>query len=105
MAKISNTIPVGAQVPVSPDAVGGGMIVAIYLGVGGDGTTYSLEYSYDGGTTWDPITDEAGTAIELTYQTGGALHQINPPIRAPWFRINSDTNEADAALVTEVHTV
>jgi len=105
MATITNSIAVGAQIPTSGDAVGGGMIVAVYLGAGGDGTTYSLEYSPDGGTTWDPITDEAGTAIELTYVSGGAIHQINPPIRAPLFRVNSDTNEADAALSYEVHTV
>ena len=105
MAIYENSIPVGAQVPTAGDNIGGGLIAAVYMGAGGDGTTYDIEYSPDSGTTWDPVTDEAGTAIQITYVSGGAMHQINPPIRAPFVRINSDTNEADAALEYELHTV
>lgn len=107
MSILTDTIPVGAQVPANGKGLnlGGGIITAIYLPTGGDGVTYDLEYSPDDGTTWDPVTDEAGTALQLTYVAGGALHQINPPVRCPYFRLNGGTNEADADLVYEVHTV
>lgn len=106
MAIYTGTIPVGAQVDANGGInIGGAMIVAIYLGAGGDSTNYDIEYSPDEGTTWDPVCDESDTAIQLTYKSGGALHQISPPIRAPFVRINGDTNEADAALSYEIHTV
>jgi hypothetical protein len=94
MPILNGSIPVGAQVPASGQNVGGGLIVAIYLGAGGDSTNYVLEHSADGGTTWGAICDEAGNAI-----------QINPPVRAPLFRLNGDTNEATAAFSYKVHTV
>jgi hypothetical protein len=104
MTILSGSIPVGAQVPASGQNLGGGLIVAIYLGAGGDSTNYVLEHSADGGTTWGAICDEAGTAIQLVY-TAENLHQINPPVRAPLFRLNGDTNEAGAAFSYKVHTV
>ena len=104
MAILTNTIIVTSQTPVTGDAVGGGLIVAIYLGAGGDSTNYVLEHSADGGTTWGAIVDEAGNAQQLVY-TAENLHQINPPVRAPLFRLNGDTNEADATFTYKVHTV
>lgn len=104
MAILTNTIPVGAQIPAAGTNCGGGLIVAIKLGAGGDATNYVLEDSDDGGTTWGAICDEAGNAIQLVY-TAENMHQINPPIRSPHFRLNGDTNEADAAFEYKVHTV
>ena len=80
------------------------MIVAIYIPALAAGTNYDLEYSTDGGTVWDPCTDEAGTILQITYLAGGMMAQINPPVRAPYFRLNSDTNET-AITTYEVHTV
>ena len=107
MAILTDTIPVGAQIPAGGLGLnlGGGLIVGVYIPTDADGVTYDLEYSPDDGTTWDPISDEAGTALQLTFVSGGALHQINPPVRAPYFRLNGGTNEADAAFEYEVHTV
>jgi len=104
MAILTGSIPVGAQVPASGQNCGGGLIVAIYLGAGGQGTNYVLEHSADGGTTWGAVCDEAGNAIQLVY-TAENLHQINPPVRAPLFRLNGDANETDAAFPYKVHTV
>ena len=104
MAILSNSIPVGAQVPANPDVIGGGLIVAVHIGAGGNSTDYFLEASEDGGTTWGPVTDEAGAALKVVYSSYQTA-QINPPVRAPFFRLNGDTNEADAALVYKVHTV
>ena len=104
MAILTNTIIVEAQTPATGDAVGGGLIVAVYLGAGGNSTNYVLEHSADGGTTWGAIVDEAGNAQQLVYAAEN-LHQINPPVRAPLFRLNGDTNEADATFTYKVHTV
>ena len=106
MAKISQILPNGAQIPAGGLGanIGGGMLVAVYMPASMAGTTYDIEYSPDEGTTWDPVTDEAGTQIQITYLAGGAMFQINPPIRAPYIRINSDTNET-AARTIELHTV
>ena len=106
MATIEQVIPSGAQVPADDAnaALGGGMLVAVWMPTGMQGTTYDIEYSPDSGTTWDPVTDEAGTQIQITYLAGGAMFQINPPIRAPYVRINSDTNET-SAMTIELHTV
>lgn len=106
MAILTNEILVAAQTPASPDVVGGGLIVAVWLGTGGNGVTYALEASQDEGTTWYPVGDEGGTAIVITYVAGGQMAQINPPVRAPFFRLRGVTAaEADAALDYEVHTV
>ncbi len=104
MAILSNEILVGAQIPASGDVIGGGLIVAIFIGLGGNSTDYFLEASEDGGTTWGPVTDEAGAALKVVYSAGQTA-QINPPVRAPLFRLNGDTNEADATLDYKVHTV
>lgn len=104
MAILSNSIPVGAQIPAAGNNIGGGLIVAIYLGAGGESTDYFLEHSPDGGTTWGAVCDEAGVAIKVIY-TAHNLHQINPPVRAPLFRLNGDTNESGAVFPYKVHTV
>lgn len=103
MAKISASILVGAQIPAAGMPIGGGLITAIYLGAGGNSTNYDLEASEDGGTTWGAICDEAGNAIQLVY-TAENHHQINPPVRCTLFRLNGDTNEADATFTYKVFT-
>ncbi len=104
MAILEGNIPIGVQIPASGQNCGGGMIVAIFIGAGGQGTNYDLEHSPDGGTTWGAVTDEAGVAQTLVY-AANKLYQINPPVRAPLFRLNSDTNETDAILNYKVHTM
>ena len=106
MATISQIIPNGVQVPADDKgaSLGGGMLVAVWLPALMAGTTYDIEYSTDDGTVWDPVTDEAGAKITITYLAGGHMAQINPPIRAPYIRLNSDTNET-AARTIELHTV
>ena len=106
MATIQQVIPNGAQIPAGGlgSALGGGMLVAVWLPALMAGTTYDIEYSTDGGTVWDPVTDEAGTLVQITFLAGGHMAQINPPIRAPYVRLNSDTNET-AERTIELHTV
>jgi gamma-glutamyltranspeptidase len=104
MPILTNSIAVGAQIPTAGTNIGGGLIVAIDLGAGGNSTNYDLEYSRDGGTTWGAVCDEAGTAIQLVY-TANKMYQINPPVRAPFFRLNGDANEADAVFTYYIHTV
>jgi hypothetical protein len=104
MAILKGSIAVGDQTPAVPQNVGGGLIVAIKLLDGGQSTNYNLEDSDDGGTTWGAVCDEAGNAIVLVY-TAENMHQINPPVRAPLFRLNGDTNESGAAFKYNVHTV
>ena len=102
MAQYSFTIPSGAQVPASNGGAscGGGLVTAIEFPASCAGTTYDLEY-YNG-SAWVPVENEAGTARQLTYVAAG-LKQIDPPIRCPFLRLNSDTNEtADRVFV--VHT-
>ena len=85
-------------------SIGGGLIAAIYLPTGSENVTFTLEYSADG-TVFDPICDESLTPITITYLTGGALHQINPPVRAPIVRLKGETGEETGALACEIHTV
>ena len=85
--------------------IGGGLIAAIHLPTGSENATFNLQYSPDGGTTWDPINDESATPLAITYLAGGALHQINPPVRAPLVRLYGVTGDETGALVCEIHTV
>lgn len=105
MAIHSMTIPDGARVPAAGVAVGGGLITAIHLPTGSDNVTFQPQYSPDAGVTWDPINDESDTPLVITYLAAGALHQINPPIRAPLFRLYGNTGNETGDLVCEVHTV
>ena len=101
----SMTIPSGAQVPASGAGVaaGGGLIAAIDSPASLAGTAYDCEYSRDGGTTWIAIKSEAGVARQLTLAATAGLTQIDPPIRADLFRLNSDVNEtADRTFYVHV---
>ena len=105
MATLSGSIAIGDR-DTGGHTLGGGMLVAVWLGTGGNGVTYQLEYSPDDGVTWEPVTDEAGTIQVITYLAGGHMAQINPPVRAPFFRIYGvSAIEADAVLEYEFHTV
>jgi hypothetical protein len=98
-------IPSGAQIPASGAgaSAGGGLIVAIDSPASLAGTTYDCEYSRDQGTTWIPVKNESGTARQITLAATAGLTQIDPPIRADLFRLNSDTNEtADRTFYVHV---
>jgi hypothetical protein len=105
MAIYSMTIPNGARVPAAGVSIGGGLVAAIHIPTGSENVTFQAQYSPDSGTTWDPCTDEAGNIVTLTYVSGGAMHQINPPVRAPLFRLYGVTGNETGNLVCEVHTV
>ena len=85
--------------------IGGGLIAAIHIPTGSENVTFNIQYSPDGGTTWDPVNDESNTPIAITYLAGGAMHQINPPIRAPYCRLYGVTGNETGDLVCEIHTV
>ena len=104
MAIYDVTIADGAQVSGSA-AIGGGLIAAIHIPTGSDNATFNLQYSPDAGTTWDPICDESLTPLVITMLAGGAMHQINPPIRSPLVRIYGVTGNETGALACEIHTV
>jgi len=84
--------------------IGGGLIAAIYIPTGSENVTFTLLYSADG-TTFDPICDESDSPITITYLAGGALHQINPPVRAPIVKLKGETGNETGDLVCEIHTV
>jgi len=105
MAIYSLTLVSGGKVPAAGVSIGGGLVAAIHIPTGGDSSTYQCQYSPDGGTTWDPCTDEGGNIVTITYVVGGAMHQINPPVRAPLFRIVGVSADETGNLVCEVHTV
>jgi hypothetical protein len=100
----SFTIASGAQVPASNGyaACGGGLICAIESPASLAGTTYDCEY-YNG-SAWVAVKDEAGTARQITLSATAGFTQIDPPIRADRFRLNSDTNET-ADRTFQVHTI
>lgn len=85
--------------------IGGGLIAAVHLPTGMASATVGFEYSPDGGTTWDPINDESATPLAITYLAGGALHQINPPVRAPLVRLTTASAENSGPFTCEIHTV
>ena len=85
--------------------IGGGLIAAIYIPTGSENVTFTLQYSPDAGTTYVPVCDESLTPITITYLTGGALHQINPPVRAPLVKLKGMTGNETGALACEIHTV
>lgn len=89
------TIPSGAQVPAAANkcaASGGGLIAGIDVPPSIAGTTYDCEFYSDLDSAWKGIVNEAGTARQLTL-TASTFVQIDPPIRADLFRLNSDVNE------------
>ena len=107
MAIFTVTIPDGAPgAGLSNSAnIGGGLIAAVHIPTGSENATFGFDYSPDGGTTWDPVNDESATPLAITYLAGGALHQINPPVRAPLVRLRGNTGNETGALVCEIHTV
>ena len=105
MAIIPFTILDSARAPAAGANVGGGLIAAIYLPTGSDNVTFQLQYSPDSGTTWEPINDESDTPLAITYLAGGALHQINPPVRAPLFRLYGVTGNVNGAAAAEIYTI
>ena len=105
MAIHDMVIPDGARIPVAGVNVGGALIAAIHIPTGSDNATFQPQYSPDAGTTWDPINDESETPLVITYLAGGAMHQINPPIRAPLFRLYGNTGNETGAITCEIHTI
>ena len=104
MATLSGSIAIGDR-DSGGHTLGGGMLVAVWIGTGSDNVTFALEYSPDDGVTWEPVTDEAGTAQAITYLAGGQMAQINPPVRAPYFRLYGETGVESAIVEYEFHTV
>lgn len=105
MAVITATIADGGTSPAEGANIGGGLIVALYVFTGAEKTTsWALQYSPDEGTTWDPIQEEDGTDIVIVPETTGSMHILNPPIRAPFFRLVADTAQT-GAVNYEIHTV
>lgn len=98
------TFAASAQVSGAAN-IGGGLISAIHIPTGSDNASFNVQYSPDAGTTWDPVNDESDSPIAITYLAGGAMHQINPPIRAPYCRLYGVTGAETDALVCEIHTV
>lgn len=84
--------------------IGGGMITAVFLPADSDNASFNLEYSPDG-TDFYPICDESDTPLAITYKADGAMHQINPPVRAPIVRLKGVTGVESPALTCEIHTV
>ena len=104
MAVLKQTILTGATVPADDlgVSVGGGLIVGVFLPTGAQ-VSYEPQYSPDEGANWYPVTDIAGTTRTITFVAAG-MHNIDPPMRAPYFRLEAVAAEA-ADIEYEVHTV
>jgi hypothetical protein len=105
MAILKQTILTGDTVPADDlgVSVGGGLIVGVFLPTGANGVTYEPQYSPDEGANWYPVQDIDGATRDITFVAAG-MHNIDPPMRAPYFRLESSAAEA-ADIEYEVHTV
>ncbi len=80
--------------------VKGAMMVGLLTGAGMDGTVLTPQVSFDGGTTWTAVFDQAGNAITIT-TTSSAFRRLLPSewSFAEWIRFESNvTNVAELAL-------
>lgn len=99
MAKITQSIASGAQVPTTGAPLGGGLLVGIYFPAWNKTANAALEASLDN-STFAPILQEDGTDLVVVPDDTACYIQIDPPIKAEFFRVNADVNQGAARTLT-----